>query len=81
MNKASRVAAGKKATNISLPSGLVDEAKQLGINLSQACEAGLLDQVRKARREKWLQENREALDWSNDYVENHGLPLARYRMF
>jgi antitoxin CcdA len=27
----------------------------------------------------WLQENKAALDSSNEYVEKHGLPLARYR--
>ncbi len=31
--------------------------------------------------EIWLAANREALDSSNAYVEEHGLPLAKYRMF
>lgn len=29
--------------------------------------------------ENWLAENQEALDSSNDFVNTHGLPLARYR--
>lgn len=31
--------------------------------------------------ERWLAENDEALRSSNDFVERHGLPLARYRRF
>lgn len=81
MNKPSKFPSAKKATNVSLPVDLVAQARELGINVSQACEAGLAEKVRKARSEKWLEENREALEWSNEYVRKHGLPLARHRMF
>jgi len=81
MNKPARFTAPKRATNVSLPADLVDEAKRLGINLSQACEAGLSDQVRQAMKEEWKRENREAIESSNDYVRKHGLPLAKYRLF
>jgi antitoxin CcdA len=60
---------------------LVDEARALGVNLSQAAEVGLADAVARKRAEVWLAENREALESSNAYVEVHGLPLARYRNF
>jgi antitoxin CcdA len=30
---------------------------------------------------RWITENAEAIRSSNDYVEKHGLPLAKYRMF
>jgi antitoxin CcdA len=81
MNRLSRVDKPKKPTNVSLDSELVEQAKHLGINLSQSCEEGLRKEVSKALSEQWLRENRSALDWSNDYVEKHGLPLAKYRMF
>lgn len=71
----------KRPTNISLSSELIDEAKRLNINISQACEQGLERQVAKTRAEQWLEENREAIESSNAYVEKHGLPLARYRQF
>lgn len=76
-----KAASPKRATNISLPSDLIDEAKRLDINISRACEQGLEQQVAKTRAEVWLEENRKALESSNAYVETHGLPLARYRMF
>ena len=33
------------------------------------------------RAELWLRENLDALQSSNDYVEQNGLPLAKYRQF
>jgi antitoxin CcdA len=60
---------------------MVDDAKRLGVNVSEACQKGLAAEVKKAREAKWLEENREALESSNAYVEKYGLPLARYRLF
>ncbi len=76
-----RLAATKPASNVSLRSGLIEEARQLDINVSEACERGLSVEVARARRERWLAENRAAIEASNAYVEKHGLPLARYRLF
>ena len=64
-----------------LRADLIDEAKRLDINVSQACEAGLAAQVAEARAEEWRTANREAVEYWNAYVEKHGLPLARYRQF
>lgn len=71
----------RKATNVSLDEALLAEAKALRINVSQAAEAGLARAVAERRAERWREENREALESSNAYVEQHGLPLARYRGF
>ncbi|WP_233873661.1 type II toxin-antitoxin system CcdA family antitoxin [Paraburkholderia adhaesiva] len=71
----------KKAANVSLAESLLAEAKELGLNVSQAAEAGLAKAVSDERAARWLRENAEAIASSNAYVEKHGLPLARYRMF
>lgn len=81
MNRPFKTAPAKRATNISLSEDLVTEAKALGINLSQACEAGLARQVSETKAEQWKRENKAAINSSNAYVETHGLPLARYRQF
>ena len=60
---------------------LLREARDLGINLSQACEVGLSAAVVGERRRRWLQQNQDALDDYNSYVERNGLPLAAYRQF
>lgn len=71
----------RRPANLSIDGELLDAAKELGVNVSRAAEAGIEDAVRKARGEKWLEENREALEEYNEYVRKHGLPLAKYRMF
>lgn len=81
MNRPAKFPSAKRATNVSLSQDLVAEAKALGINVSQACEAGLAKQVAETKAEQWKRENREAIESSNAYVEKHGLPLARYRQF
>ena len=70
-----------RPTNLSLDGALLDEAKSLNINVSQACEAGLVQQIRACKARKWREDNREAIEESNAYVEKFGLPLEKYRQF
>lgn len=72
---------GKKATNLTLDQALLADARALGVNISQAAEKGLDEAVRKAKGDAWLEENRQAIEASNKWVEKNGLPLAKYRMF
>lgn len=37
--------------------------------------------LRPALWAQWLEENRQALESSNAYVETYGLPLEQYRRF
>jgi len=71
----------RRATNVSLSGEHLAEARELGINISQACERGLVETIAEARAARWLEDNRDALDGWNRYVEAHGLPLAGYRQF
>ncbi len=71
----------RRATNVTLPIDLLAEARALGLNISQICERGLRAEIAKARAEQWREDNREALNSSNDYVERHGVPLAEFRQF
>ncbi|MGV7123520.1 MULTISPECIES: type II toxin-antitoxin system CcdA family antitoxin [unclassified Sphingopyxis] len=81
MNRPARFEGPKKATNVSLSADLVEEAKRLGLNVSEACQAGLAAEVKKAREAVWKEENRAAIESWNDYTRKHGLPLAKYRLF
>ncbi|WP_010217361.1 type II toxin-antitoxin system CcdA family antitoxin [Sphingomonas sp. PAMC 26621] len=71
----------RRPTNVTLDEQLVAAAKDLGINLSRACEQGLSDAVSAERIRRWQEDNREALEAANAYVAEYGLPLAKYRMF
>jgi len=64
--------APKKAVNLRINGVLVEQAKALGINLSRTLEQHLTEVVRDAQREKWLAENRAALDSYGDYIERNG---------
>lgn len=76
---ARKIASSKRATNVSLRADLIDEAKQLGINISEACEQGLAEEVSRSRREAWLEENLPALEAWNQWVRENGIPYAEYR--
>ena len=71
----------RKATNVTIPAALLAEAKALKINVSQAAEEGLARAVAQRRAQQWLADNAAALDSSNAFVAQNGLPLARYRNF
>ena len=71
----------KRATNLTIDCALLDEARSLGNNLSATFETSLREAVRARKAAKRLEENRAALQSSNDWVEKHGLPLAEYRQF
>jgi antitoxin CcdA len=71
----------RRATNVTLPVDLVAQAKALDINVSQACESGLAQSVAEAYRDRWLNENREAIDAYNERIEQEGPILHAYRRF
>jgi len=71
----------KRATNLTIAPVLLEEARALNINLSATFEASLHDAVRKQKAAKWLEENREALQGYNAWIETNGLPLEKYRQF
>ncbi|MGB0506495.1 MAG: type II toxin-antitoxin system CcdA family antitoxin [Pikeienuella sp.] len=71
----------KKPTNLSLDQDLVQDARTFGVNLSQAAESGLRQAVQEAKATAWKLENADALSSSNDWVEENGLPLEKYRLF
>ena len=71
----------RRPVNLYLPEDTVIEAKQLGVNISRACEGGLVEAVRRERARRWEEENRTVIEGWNRWTEKHGLPLAKYRMF
>jgi antitoxin CcdA len=76
-----RRSAPRRATNVTVKPEYIAEARELGINLSEAFERGLCQAIVEARAVRWLEENREAVESSNDWVKANGLPLAGRRLF
>lgn len=73
--------APKKAANVSINSDLLQQAKDLKINLSATLEDELAYLIRQKRRMQWLDENRPALDDYNAFVEKHGVFSDGLRQF
>jgi antitoxin CcdA len=73
--------APKKPTNLSVNSDLLHKAKALKINLSATLEAALLNELKAARRDKWLAENKQAIDACNKLANTHGLFADKHRVF
>lgn len=75
------VNASKKATNITLSSDVLAEAKALGINISQSCDQFLRELVRSERERRWQQDNADFIAAYNQTVADEGLPLDSWRSF
>lgn len=73
--------APKKPTNLSINSDLLATARELKINLSATLEQALIHEVKELKRKRWLEENKEAIDACNDFVEKNGLFADKYRVF
>jgi len=71
----------KKATNVTINSDLLQKAKSYKINISKNFEAYLAEVVRKREEERWLEENKEAIDAFNKRVEKEGCFSDEHRRF
>jgi antitoxin CcdA len=71
----------KKATNITLSSDVLSEAKALGINISQSCDQFLRELVRTERERRWQQDNVDFIAAYNQTVTDEDLPLDAWRSF
>jgi antitoxin CcdA len=71
----------KKATNVSIRIDLLEAARDMKINLSKEFEHHLEEVVRKNRAERWLKDNRAAIEAYNKHIERDGLWSDGLRMF
>lgn len=62
----------KTAVNLSISEVVLREARALKLNLSQVLEEGLREHLKRKRAEKWLEENREAIEHYNARIERDG---------
>jgi antitoxin CcdA len=69
----------KRKVSLSIDGDLLERAGQKGIDLDEALEHALrrygceVPLIAKARADAWREENREAVNEMNAYVEKHGL--------
>ncbi len=75
------MSAQQKPTNLTINADLLRESKAVDTNLSQAFEAHLAVMVKTKKQEKWLAENREAIDAYNRFVDENGVFSDGWRSF
>lgn len=71
----------KKPTNVSLNADLLAKAKNLKINLSATLEQSLIAKIQEHERQQWRQENADAIQSYNQFVEQEGLFSESVRKF
>jgi antitoxin CcdA len=79
MSVASEREAKKRAVNLFVDSELLEQARELRINLSETLERRLRTLVRAEQEKRWLEENRGAIDSINAFIDRHGVLANRLR--
>ena len=72
---------GKRATNLSLSTDVLEAAKALEINISQVCDNYLRALVRREQERRWREDHAGFIAAYNATVEAEGLPLDEWRSF
>jgi antitoxin CcdA len=69
----------KRAVNLFVDAELLDEARRMRINVSETLEGRLRTIVRAEQQKRWLEENRDAIESINAFIERHGLLASKLR--
>ena len=72
--------APKKATNLSINSSLLAEARSLKVNLSATLERALEEEIRENKRKKWREDNKQTIENCNRLADR-GLFADKHRGF
>lgn len=73
--------AKRRPANVTLPTDLVERARALNVNVSQACQTGLAGAVESAGERQWNAENADWIAAHRRWVEANDFPPERYRLF
>ena len=71
----------RRAVNLSVDANLLHEARQFQVNLSATLERALVEQLRRSRAERWLEENKDGIAAYNALVDQHGAFADTLRTF
>lgn len=71
----------KRAANVSVRCDLLDAARAAGVNLSAMLERALIEELRELQRQRWREENREAIAAYNEHIAKHGTYADGARRF
>ena len=67
--------ARRKRLNITVREDIIEEAKALGLNISETAEAALVAALKKAKEEAWLRDSADAIEAYNKRIEKEGVAI------
>ena len=71
-----RTTTEKQRTNVTLTATNLAAAREFGLNVSAISDAAVVDAVRTAKANAWVQENAGAIAERRAWIEARGTPLA-----
>ena len=71
----------RRRLKVQLDAALMADVEALDIDITFAASAGIKEAVSKEKGRRWLEENREALLYYNEWMAENGLLLNEYRQF
>jgi antitoxin CcdA len=73
--------APKRNINLSLNSAVLDQAREMGLNISQLVDQLLAAEVEKQYWARWNEDNKQAIADYNARIESEGLFSDHWRTF
>lgn len=71
----------RSRVNLSIDEDVLAAAKNSGINMSRVAEMALKAAAKAERNRRWNEDNKDALDAYDRFVEKNGLILDAHRQF
>ncbi len=62
----------RRPVNLTIRKDILEVAKMLKLNASQAAETGIIQAIRRAQEDDWIKSNKAALMAHNNRVEKDG---------
>ncbi|MDA0279226.1 MAG: type II toxin-antitoxin system CcdA family antitoxin [Proteobacteria bacterium] len=81
MTQIYNLSAPKRATNLSINSGLLAKSKALKINFSATLEQALTAKLAANEADNWAKSNKQAIKGYNNFVEERGCFGVEFREF
>lgn len=66
----------RRPVNVTIQASVLADAKALGMNVSHIADAALEQAVREEKKRRFIEENKEAIEAHNAWVEKHGLLIT-----
>jgi len=71
-SSAGRPSGKRRSINLTIREDVIEAAKSLSLNASQAAEAGIVEAIRQAQGAQWLRENQAGIKAHNQRIERDG---------